>query len=238
MKVIFPMLGLGNQEKISGYPISLYEIQKKSILERVIDNYQSLGAQFIFIIGEKEEKKYHLSSISTILSKTIGEIITVSKPTSGALCTCLLAIDFLDDEEELIIANTDQLFEGSFLRILNNISKDADSAVFSFNSVHPRWSYSFSIGDVVQSIREKDPYTRQALAGVTYFRKSKFFKEAAFSTLLKERSLDSIFYVAPSINELILKGHFVQNIFLKENIFIPLYSPSLIIEYERKLNNL
>ena len=236
MKIIFPMLGISSQEKIAGYPLSLYEIQKKSILERVIDNYKSLEAQLIFVIGENEEKKYHLSSISNTLSKTKGQIITVRRPTAGALCTCLLAIDYLDDNEELIIANTDQLFRSPFGNLLNKVSEKADSAVFSFNSVHPRWSYSFSKEGVVQSIREKDPYTRQALAGVTYFRKSKYFKEAAFKALLKERSVDSIYYVAPSINELILKGHFVQNIHLDENIFIPLYSSSLIIEYERTFN--
>ena len=235
MNVIFPMLGIGSQEKLAGYPISLYEIHKKTILERVIENYKSLGAKFIFIIGEKEEKKYHLSSISNTISKTSGEIITVKRPTSGALCTCLLAIDYLNDDEELLIANTDQLFTEPFSKIFSAISKNASSAVFSFNSVHPRWSYSFSNGDIVQSIREKDPYTRQALAGVTYFRKSQYFKQAAMSSLLKERSLDSIYYVAPSINELILKGHFVQNIFLNENVFIPLYSSSLIMDYERKL---
>ena len=236
MKIIFPMLGISSQEKIAGYPLSLYEIQKKSILERVIDNYKSLEAQLIFVIGENEEKKYHLSSISNTLSKTKGQIITVRRPTAGALCTCLLAIDYLDDNEQLIIANTDQLFRSPFGNLLNKVSEKADSAVFSFNSVHPRWSYSFSKEGVVQSIREKDPYTRQALAGVTYFRKSKYFKEAAFKALLKERSVDSIYYVAPSINELILKGHFVQNIHLDENIFIPLYSSSLIIEYERTFN--
>ncbi len=236
MKIIFPMLGISSQEKIAGYPLSLYEIQKKSILERVIDNYKSLEAQLIFVIGENEEKKYHLSSISNTLSKTKGQIITVRRPTAGALCTCLLAIDYLDDNEELIIANTDQLFRSPFGNLLNKVSEKADSAVFSFNSVHPRWSYSFSKEGVVQSIREKDPYTRQALAGVTYFRKSKYFKEAAFKALLKERSVDSIYYVAPSINELILKGHFVQNVHLDENIFIPLYSSSLIIEYERTFN--
>tara|TARA_Y100000589_G_C27184205_1_gene642030 strand:+ start:2469 stop:3185 length:717 start_codon:yes stop_codon:yes gene_type:complete len=235
MNIIFPMLGIGGQEKIAGYPLSLYEIQKKSILERVIDNYKSLDAQLIFIIGDKEEKKYHLSSISNTLSKTNGNIITVQRPTSGALCTCLLAIDYLDDDEELLIANTDQLFSLPFGEILNKVSNNADSAVFSFDSVHPRWSYSFSEEGVVKSIREKDPYTRQALAGVTYFRKAKFFKEAAFSSLLKERSVDSIYYVAPSINELILKGHFVQNVKLDHNVFIPLYSSSLIIEFERTL---
>lgn len=235
MKIIFPMLGISLQEKIAGYPLSLYEIKKKSILERVLDNYQSLNAQLIFIIGEKEEKKYHLSSISNTLSKTNGKIITVQRPTSGALCSCLLAIDYLDDEEDLLIANTDQLFSLPFADLLEKVSSKADSAVFSFNSVHPRWSYSFSKDGVVHSIREKDPYTRQALAGVTYFKKSKYFKEAAFKALLKERSVDSIYYVAPSINELILKGHYVQNVHLDENVFIPLYSSSLIIEYERNL---
>ena len=236
MKVIFPMLGLGSQEKICGYPLSLYEIHDKTILERVINNYQSLNAKFIFIIGEKEEAKYHLSSISNTLADTNGEIISVKQRTSGALCSCLLAIDHLDDNEELIIANTDQLFSKDFSNILEKVDKDADAAVFSFRSVHPRWSYSYSKNGKVQSIREKHPFTKQALAGVYYFRKSIYFKDCAFSCLEKERSIDSIYYVAPSINELVLNGYYVQNISLEEDMFHQLYSSSKVVSFENSLN--
>ena len=59
----------------------------------------NLNAQLIALIGEKE-KKYHLSSISNTLSKTNGKIITV-QDYSGALCSCLLAIDYLDDDESI-----------------------------------------------------------------------------------------------------------------------------------------
>ena len=52
--------------------------------------------------------KFHVVSSAKIISP-IAKVIRLKKETAGALCTCLMAVSYINDDTELIIANSDQI---------------------------------------------------------------------------------------------------------------------------------
>ena len=76
----------------------------------------------------------------------------------------------------------------------------------TFPNTHPRWSYVRTEDDRVVAVAEKQPISRNATAGLYYFRRGGDFVQAAERMLLKNASRGGEFYVAPVYNELILMG--------------------------------
>src|SRR5206468_6954782 len=105
------------------------------------------------------------------------EVIGLHNSTQGALCSALLAIDSLVDDEPLVICNGDQVIDADLGEIVSLfIDDDADAGVITFESVHPRWSY-VELGDHGQVLQaaEKRVISRNAIAGFYFFASGKLF---------------------------------------------------------------
>ena len=67
--------------------------------------------------------------------------------------------DFLDNDDELLIANSDQIIEYSKYNF-NTLRRytNFDGIVFAFNAVHPKWSFvKVNSRGVVTEVAEKKP---------------------------------------------------------------------------------
>jgi dTDP-glucose pyrophosphorylase len=128
-------------------------------------------------------------------------------PTSGALCSVLLAMEYLQHDEELLVANADQYVDVSIDEFLTAARGGTwDGYLMTFPAAHPKWSYAKVEGDQVVAVAEKRPISRNATVGLYYFRSSRDFLAAAERMLLKKATVGGEFYVAPLYNELILMG--------------------------------
>ena len=56
------------------------------------------------------------SILSACSNKSIN-IVSLDKPTDGALCSTMMAIDVIDKNNPLIISNYDQLFSNKLLLV-------------------------------------------------------------------------------------------------------------------------
>src|SRR5688572_30725770 len=114
LKIIIPLAGSSELFTNSGYfyPKPLIEINGTPMIQHVIENIESISVpcQFIFIIKEKEAVKYHLDNTLRLLSPGC-EIIRLKRDTMGGLCSVLMAIEKIDDNDNLIILNGDQIIE-------------------------------------------------------------------------------------------------------------------------------
>jgi hypothetical protein len=55
----------------------------------------------------------------------------------------LLASQYLENEDELIIANSDQFIENGIDDFLDFVSNaEIDGAIMSFKATHPKWSFA------------------------------------------------------------------------------------------------
>jgi hypothetical protein len=79
---------------------------------------------------------------------------------------------------------------------------------------------------------EKRPISRNATAGIYYFREGRMFVDAAKQMLIKQASVNGGFFVCPSFNELILAQMRVGVERIERAQYISLATPQAVEEYE------
>lgn len=237
VNVLLPAMGTSSFFKDAYFPKPLTEINGKTMLEHVIDDYKNLNPKnYIFIFHDEDCKKFHIDSSVKILTP-VSQVIKLQHQTAGALCTCLMAIDYINDDCELIIANSDQVIDTDYSAVLKHFHDiDADAGVITFSSIHPRWSYArINNHDEVVEVAEKRPLSKNAIAGFYYYKHGSDFIEAAKKALLKQNNLEGKYYISASINELILIGKKVGFFEIDKEQYKSFYSPAKIKEYEESI---
>lgn len=236
INVLLPAMGTSAFFKDAYFPKPLTEIKGKTMLEMVIEDYKELNPKnYVFVFSDEDCKKFHIDASAKILSPA-SRVIKLSNQTAGALCTCLMAVEYINNDTSLIIANSDQIIESNYKKVVEHFEKmNADAGVITFPSVHPRWSYARKAGNEVIEVAEKRPLSKDAIAGFYYFKKGSDFVQAAENALMKQNNLDGKYYISASINELILLGKKVGYFDIEKEQYRSFYSPAKIKEYEDSL---
>jgi NDP-sugar pyrophosphorylase family protein len=208
MKIIIPLAGLGSRFVQAGYsdPKPLIKIGDKTMVEKVIENLKPSGEhEFIFIAN-----KAHKERLEPILEKYSKKIIWLSNVTQGAACTILWAADWID-EDELVIANSDQLVDID----INDFYKEGqkhDGLIMTFWADHPKWSYAKVDNGRVTQVAEKQVISNMATTGIYYFRNGLDFIKGATEMIIADKRVNGEFYVCPVFNELLEKDIAVYEI--------------------------
>jgi NDP-sugar pyrophosphorylase family protein len=201
------MGGEGRQFVERGYtfPKPLVEIAGRPLIEIVVQSLTpSEPHQFVFVCKQEHVQQYALGDVLRLIAPGC-HVVTMARPTAGALCSVLLGMAHLQHDDELLVANADQSVDVSVDRFLLGAREGGwDGSIMTFPNTHPRWSYVRTEGDVVVAVAEKQPITRNATVGLYYFRRGTDFVRAAERMLFKNASLGGEFYVAPVYNELVL----------------------------------
>jgi dTDP-glucose pyrophosphorylase len=236
LKIIIPLAGSSEIFHKAGfpYPKPLIEMKGKPMIEWVIEKTNSITIpnQVVFVIKDEDATKYHLDNTLKLLSPNC-EIIKIKNTTKGGLCSVLMTIDKIDNDDSILILNSDQIIEKDLLEINSHwLNKKSDVGVVTFKSVHPRWSYVFTDGENVIQTAEKNPISNMAIAGYYYFHSAKLFFECAFQTILNDVQSDGMFFISPVINEFILRNKKVNFYQIENKDYHSFYSPKLITEFE------
>jgi len=219
------------------FPKPLVEVTGRPMIELVIAQLktQIQDAVFTFVVDRDDCRAFSIDRTVELAAGDGARVIERIGATSGALCSCLLAIDTLDPDSPLLISNSDQIITTDLgLHIKRFAKSGVDAGVVTFDSVHPRWSYVVEDEQnrVVQTF-EKKVVSRKAIAGLYYFRKAGQFLEAAQKSILNDASIDGSFYISSAINQTILDGGDVSHSTIDERDYHSFYAPSRIAEFER-----
>lgn len=210
MKILIPMAGEGSRFAKEGYqfPKPLIDVGGKPMIQRVVENLD-FDAEYIFLVRKEHVEKYEgLENTLRQITNNKCKIILIDKLTEGAACTALLAKEFINDDEDLLIANSDQIIEykKENFELLKNLSS-VDSIVFTFNAVHPKWSFiKTNSRGFVSEVAEKNPISNIATCGIYWYRKGKDYVKYAEQMIEKNIRVNNEFYIAPVYNELINSG--------------------------------
>jgi len=210
MKILIPMAGEGSRFAKEGYtfPKPLIEVNGKPMIQAVVENLD-FDAKYIFLVRKKHLQKYN--GLETTLERiTNGKynLVVVDELTQGAACTALLAKNIINDDEDLLIANSDQIIEyqPQNFSLIKNMT-DCDSIVFTFHAVHPKWSFvKVNSRGFITEVAEKKPISNIATCGIYWYRKGSDFVKYAESMIEKEIKVNNEYYIAPVYNELIQDG--------------------------------
>lgn len=219
LNIVIPMAGKGSRFQEAGYafPKPLIDINGETMIEVVIRNLKPQGAhRFIFICQREHYEKYDLHNVLKNATNNNFEVIQLNGITQGAACTVLTAAQYINNEDDLIIANSDQFIEFNINEFINESHKGGkDGLIMTFKASHPKWSYArVDESGKVLEVAEKKVISDKATAGVYYFKKGSDFVEGAQSMIHKDIRHNNEFYVCPVYNEVVIngKGVYVYNI--------------------------
>lgn len=239
MNILIPMGGSDENFRQHGhvYAKPLVEIAGRPLVQHAFAPLQRIpDAQAIFVIRKEDDLRFHLRDVLQLLDPG-AVVIRADGATAGAACTALLAIEQIDTETELLIANGDQVLDFDLGAVIGRFrARGLDAGTVVFDSVHPRWSFvKTDAEDMVIEAAEKRPISRNATAGVYYFREGRLFVEAAKRMIRKDASVNGGFFVCPSLNELVLAQMRVGVERIDRARYISLASPQAVEEYEQIL---
>ena len=208
MNILIPMAGAGSRFAEQGYtfPKPLIEVGNKPMIQVVVDNL-NIQANYIFIVQKAHYEKYNLETVLNMVAPGCT-IVQTEGITEGAACTTLLAKEHIDNEEPLIIANSDQFVEWNSNEVLYAFTTEGvDGGILCFNSTHPKWSYAKLDDDgFVSEVAEKQPISTNATVGIYYWSRGSLYVNSAERMIERDIRTNNEFYVCPAYNELVEDG--------------------------------
>lgn len=217
LNVLIPMAGAGSRFEKAGYtfPKPLIEVEGKPMIQLVTENL-NLDSKYTYIVQESHNEKYNLKSMLSLISPNCN-VVNIDGITEGAACTTLLAEEYINNDNPLIIANSDQYIEWDVNDFMYKMQEqDVDAGILCFNSTHPKWSYAkVDEYGYVTEVAEKNPISNIATVGVYYWKKGSDYVKYAKEMIEKNIRHNNEFYVAPVFNQAIkdckkIKTHMVE----------------------------
>lgn len=208
MNVLIPMAGAGSRFAKAGYtfPKPLIEVQGKPMIQLVVENL-NIDARHIFVVQKEHYENYNLKHLLSLISPGC-KIVQVDGMTEGAACTTLLAKEFIDNDEPLIFANSDQYLDWDSNEFMYSMEADGiDGGMLTFTATHPKWSFAKTNEDgLVTEVAEKKPISDIATAGIYYWKHGKDYVKYAEEMIEKDIRFNNEFYVCPVFNQAIEDG--------------------------------
>lgn len=209
LNIVIPMAGKGSRFAEAGYtfPKPLIGIKNQTMIEVVINNLRPIhDHRFIFIAQKEHCQKYDIYNILKRATSNKFELIQINGVTEGAACTVLLSSNYINNENDLLIANSDQYINVEIDDFISKSRKlNSDGVIMTFKSSHPKWSYArVDENGRVFETAEKRVISDNATVGIYYFKKGSDFVSGAQSMIHKNIRHNNEFYVCPVFNELII----------------------------------
>ncbi|MFZ2451878.1 MAG: glycosyltransferase family 2 protein [Methylovulum miyakonense] len=207
LNIVIPMAGRGSRFAVAGYPDPkpLIPIENIPMIRWIIANLRPAQAhRFIFVCLEEHLQQYGLEEKLAQWSPGC-KVVPVSAVTEGAACTVLLARDFIDNDDALMIANSDQWVDvaiDDYLLAMGNAQ--ADGWIMTMTANDPKWSFlRFDDEGNITEVVEKEVVSNEATVGIYNFAKGSDFVRAADGMIAQDFRVNGEFYVAPVYNGLV-----------------------------------
>lgn len=211
LNIVIPMAGAGSRFAREGYkdPKPLISVHGTPMIKVVIDNLKpSMSHRFIFICQKTHVDAYGLQEkLADWAPDSI--VIAIDGLTEGAACTVLQARSYIDSDNSLMIANSDQYVDININDYLATMDTgNLDGIVMTMRADDPKWSFvAFGEDGLVSRVVEKEVISNEATVGIYNFSHGKDFVAAAEAMIAADERVNNEFYVAPTYNKLIASGH-------------------------------
>jgi HAD superfamily hydrolase (TIGR01509 family) len=205
LNVLIPMAGAGSRFEQAGYtfPKPLIEVKGKPMIQVVIENL-NLDANYIYVVQKSHREKYNLDTLLNLLTPGC-KVVETDGLTEGAACTALLAKDYIDNDNPLFFANSDQFVEWDSNEFMYKMQEtDADGGIVTFTATHPKWSFAkVDEKGLVTEVAEKNPISNIATVGYYYWKHGSDFVKYAEQMIENNIRVNNEFYVCPVFNQAI-----------------------------------
>jgi len=207
INIVIPMAGAGSRFSSAGYldPKPLILVHNIPMIKLVIENLKpDTDHRFIFICQRKHVEKYDLEAKFSKWTKN-PIVIMIDGLTEGAACTVLKARSYIENDDSLMIANSDQYVTVNINTYLNQLDHySLDGLIMTMKARDKKWSYvELDSNDYVVRVVEKEVISDEATVGIYNFRKGINFVRAADKMIKNKMKVNNEYYVAPVYNMMI-----------------------------------
>ena len=208
--LLLPIAGKAQRFLDAGYtmPKPLILANHKHVIDWSLESVDYSECDLIFIV--RLDHIYNFS-IDKILKQKFGDdiqIVVLDKITRGALETCVLAEQYIDNDIPLLIYTPDVYFEPQFKP--NIIPDDSEGFLLTFLANSADHSYSqCDINGKVSRVVEKEVISEHANVGLYYFNSGKEFLKYGKEVIDENMLVKNEFYIAPMYNLMIRDGKYV-----------------------------
>jgi NDP-sugar pyrophosphorylase family protein len=241
MNIIIPMAGRGERFRKEGFslPKPLIEFNNKTMIEYAIE---SLGIEgnYIFITYKYEDDNLNLrlnNILNTIVKNPI--IIQIDYITEGPASSALLAQEFINNEEELVITNCDQIMTWDTNDFINYTKdSDLDGIVVTYDVITEKNSYiKIEENGFASKLAEKEIISNLSLNGIHYWKKGSYFVSSTTKMIKNNIRVNNEFYISLSYNEMIKQGLKVGNYHIENENHHAVGTPEDLKKYLENGNN-
>ena len=208
MANVIPMSGSGSRFAAEGYilPKPVIPASGAPMILTIIDALPP-SDKWIFVVRKEHIDNYGIDKV--ILKKLPGAIIVPEEKPVGQATSCMLALSYLDPEEDVLIAACDNSFlydEEKFSALKKR--SDVDMVLWTFTknelllSKPEAWGWvrldedGETIADMSVKIPVSDtPFNDHAVVATFYFKKAKQFKDACELMIGENYRINNEFYV-------------------------------------------
>ena len=205
LNVLIPMAGAGSRFEQAGYtfPKPLIDVKGRPMIQVVTDNL-NIKANYIYVVQKEHREKYNLDTLLNLITPGC-KIVETEGVTEGAACTALLAKEYIDNNNPLFFANSDQFVEWDSNEFLYKMNEtNADGGIVTFKATHPKWSFAkVNEEGLVTEVAEKNPISDLATVGYYYWKHGSDFVKYAEEMINENIRVNNEFYVCPVFNQAI-----------------------------------
>jgi dTDP-glucose pyrophosphorylase len=207
LNIVIPMAGRGSRFATAGFadPKPLIPLHGVPMIRVVIANLApKVPHRFIFICQREHYIAYGLDQLLPQWTAD-PQIVLLDGVTEGAACTVLAARAFIDNDNPLMIANSDQYIATSIDAYLDDMTtRDLDGLIMTMTADDPKWSFAATTPKgLVTSVVEKQVISADATVGIYNFAHGRDFVRAAEEMIADDERVNGEFYVAPVYNRMV-----------------------------------
>ena len=205
INIVIPMAGAGSRFAKAGYekPKPFIDVNGKPMIVRVLENLKFPDAHYI-LIARKEHIEKEKQLVKEIEKEFNAIFIPIDKLTEGTACTVLYARQYINNDEPLLIANSDQIVDMNIGDFIDDcINRNLDGSILTFIDEYkdPKWSFArLNDNKLVVEVKEKIVISEFATVGIYLFTKGNTFINSSIDMIIENDRVNNEFYTCPAYN--------------------------------------
>lgn len=211
INIVIPMAGQGSRFAKASYekPKPFIDVDGKPMIVRVLENLAYPDARYI-LIARKEHMDKEAKLVKQIEKEFNAIFIPIDKLTEGTACTVLYARKYINNNEPLLIANSDQIVDMNIADFIDDCkNRNLDGSILTFIDKHqdPKWSFAkLNENHLVIEVKEKVVISEYATVGIYIYSKGRDFVDASIDMIIENDRVNNEFYTCPTYNYAIKDG--------------------------------
>ena len=209
MNIVIPIAGRGSRFADRGIttPKPLIPVAGRPMIARALDSLHCIAYQRVIVVALKEHAEHY--PLIDHIRAAIGDqtqVILLDDVTDGQLRTVMAAREWIDSDDDVLIANCDTYIESDLGAHIAAKAPDCHGIISTVYAEGDRWSFARtdSSGRVVE-VAEKVRISDHASTGYYYFSNGRELCQIADAMFAAGETTRGEYYVIPVYQKMIAR---------------------------------